>query len=200
MKPKGNRKKRANKIFVKFNTKLSNQSLNGLANDMRFMGKFVGTDIIKHNENVIGIHGIDPNKIDYSISIEGIEAFSLYLRDKIVEQKLSKFAQSLLGSIGRKRDDFIIDSSAKHDYLQEFDNSKLLNKNFVDGINQLFKKKGVDRAIFQSIKILIEKDKKPKGVINIYYTDSESYKRKEILIEAKSNIIFDIVKIIKEFK
>ena len=82
---KESKRKRANEMYVRFNTKLSNQSLNGLASDMKFMGKFVGTDVIKHNENVIGIHGIDSDKIDYSISIEGIEAFSLYLRYKIVE-------------------------------------------------------------------------------------------------------------------
>lgn len=194
---KQKRKKRANKIFVRFKTPVPNQSLANLASDPKFTGKFIVVDVIKHNENVMAIHMLDNDQIDYTLSINGIDAFSVYQRDKTVKQKIEEFTKELLPSLGRRFDDYEIDDWGEHNYIRNFQLSKIIDDDFRKKIIEIFKEKGYGEPSFISITIIAEGGKTSGTKLVLRYPDEMSFKNNELLVESNKLLIKEVTKILK---
>ena len=66
---------RANKIFVYFNAPISPVSMAKLYQDTSFIGRFSRVEIIKHNEDIVGMYLIDEKSINYTINVECFSKF-----------------------------------------------------------------------------------------------------------------------------
>lgn len=188
-------KERANKIYVRFKSLLSPQSLNSLSTDTTFTGRFSGVDIIKHNENVIGIHLIDKNKIDYFLNIERIEAFSTFQQDNVVKKELELLAKGLLNRLGRDPKDFEIDDQVRHEIIK-IDLNKIIKPELIENLRKIFTKNEYDGPETILIKFLAKKKRKLVN-IQFHYPSSKYNEEKRAVVEANEELIKDIVRLLK---
>ena len=191
------RKERANKIFLRFKTRLPKKSLSILASDKDFFGKFAVVNVVKLDEDVIGLHLVDNKQIDYEVDIAGITAFSLFQDDKKVKEEIEKLANVILLSFKRKRNEFTIDDSARHDILENYNIANLIKDSFRKKLKKIFKQAGYDDVDFILLRIVGMKDGKPKVRTQLYYPDEDSHKKNRPLLESTDKLIKKTLDVIK---
>ena len=189
---------RANKVFVYFNAPISPISMANLHQDASFIGRFSRVDILKHNEDIVGIHLIDEKSIYYTINIDSIEAYSSKLSESKVKDNLNLLAKGLLNRIGRQITDFEVDDKVDHKTL-EFDLRKLLNKELVSKLTDIFKKKGYQEPDFMSLKLVATKENKVR-LFQFFYPNKKDKEKNYLVVESNKELIKDTIKIFDELE
>lgn len=187
---------RANKIFVYFKAPISPVSMEKLYQDTSFIGRFSKVDIIKHNDEIIGMHLIDEENTQYTINVDSIEAFSTKLPESKVKEKLNLLAKGLLNRLGRKSGDFEIDDSVDHVTL-DYDLRKLLNEELVSKLTTIFNKKGYEEPEFSSLKLIATKKKKSRP-IQFLYPSKKDKDKNYLVVESNKELLKDTIKIMDE--
>ena len=191
-----NPKKRANKLYITFNSPLAPQSMNALAQDMTFTGQFTKIDVIKHNENVIGIHVLDKEKITINLNTAGAEAWSQFQRDSKVKTRLETVTKNVLKKLGRNEREYTLDDSTRHEAI-ELNLNNLIKDNMMKGLKTVFEKKGYDSPKIHSIRIIATKKGIPEKQIQFHYPTEEDMTSETVVIEANVKLITEIIKLIK---
>lgn len=189
-------KERANKLYIKFKSPLSPQSLTILAADSTFTGRFSVVDVFKHNENVIGIHTIDSDKVDYILNIEGIEAFSQFGKDSEVKKKLGLFTKGFLSRLGRGTSDYLLDDTTRHEII-DLDLINLLKPGLIENLKRVFENKGYDEPSIVVMRILAKKKNKLVKNIQFWYPDQKYEEKKRAVIEANTDLLKEILEHLK---
>ncbi len=189
---------RANKIFVYFNAPISSVSMEKLYQDTSFIGRFSRVDTIKHNDELIGMRLIDEDGINYTINVDSIEGVSTTLSESKVKEKLSLLTKGLLNRIGRQSTDFEIDDTVDHETV-EYDIKKLLNKELVNKLTNLLKKKGYEEPDFTNLKLVAIKKNKSKP-LQFFYPTKKDKDKNYLVVESNKDLIKDMIKIIDELE
>lgn len=189
---------RANKIFAYFKAPISSVSMDKLYHDTSFIGRFSRVDSVKHNDELMGMRLIDDDSTNYLINVDSIEAFSTKLPESKVKEKLIMLTKGLLHRLGRQTNDFEIDDTVDHEAI-EFDLREILNKSFVDKLNNIFKKKGYEEPEFTSVKLVCTKKNKHR-LFQFHYPDKKDKDKKLLVVESNKDLIKDMIKVIDEIE
>ena len=141
---------------------------------------------------------IDEKTINYTINADSIEAFSTKLSESKVKDNLNLLTKGLLSRLGRQITDFEVDDRVDHETL-EFDLRKLLNKELISKLTEVFKKKGYKEPEFMSLKLVATKENKER-LFQFFYPNEKDKEKNYLVVESNKELIKDTIKIMDELE
>lgn len=189
------KKERFRNFIIKFNEPFSNLVLASLPEKTNFITKYRDFNIIKNNDNVMGMLFKDSLDIFYNLSNEELAATSPVRDDEKVIERLEETANRILKLYDIEGKPYKLIEGDDFEYLENYNLQDKIEKNLFRVIQNEFQKEGTMNL---TACVLILKTKDKDVAIRLSYTTPADLEKRKLLIECDKNFIGKVVEVLNK--
>ncbi len=189
------KKERFRNFTIKFNEPLSNLILSSLPEKIDFISKYRDFNVIKINENVVGMIFKDSLDIFYNLNGEELKANSPIRSDEKVIERLKETADRILKIYGIGEKQYILYEGVDFQFLENYGLQNKLDSKLIKNFQTSFEKEGTI-ALADCAFIIKTKDK--DELIRLTYPTPEDLSKNRLLVECDKNYLKKVIEVLSK--
>jgi hypothetical protein len=194
-KKKSPRKERFRNFSIKFNEPLSNLVLATLPEKTSFISKYRDFNIIKNNDNIVGMLFKDSLDIFYNLSSEELRTSSPVRNDEKVIERLEETAKRIFTLFELEDSQYKLIEGDDFQYVEDYDIQNKIENNLIENLQSAFEDEG---AVNLAGCVFVLRTEDKEIPIRLTFPTQEDFDNNRLLIECDKNYLKKIVEIINK--